>query len=377
MDKIKYLCKNIVKDEWSGLLFYEVKGSIKKPQTMEIVIRDLLLMDKGNKVYTSFDWDEDIVQYRMKNLKSMDWIVGHIHSHNDMRVFFSGTDWSELNDNCPHHNYYLSIIVNNYLDIEGKVAFTADPTNFICKDEDGKDYKFKIEGIKFPPIMCVYDCQIIHNQETLKVDNSFSDRLKDVVIKSEKKKAIEEKKFKEEEEKRKAALAKNSTVKNFDWSKAKGSEDSKSPFPSYFPKGKNKHNDIEEDMMTFTDEHDDMTDEEKFTAFIMRLGNVITRDTLEAAVEAAYNDIHNNEGISALSIAKSITDTFPSYYDNFFHNATGYQTDEEFLETLESVIDYLRDYEDAYPFVSIIIDELEQFGNRFETTLKEEPLILN
>lgn len=42
--------------------------------------------------------------------------IGHIHSHNTMGVFFSGTDWGELEDNAPNHNYYLSLIVNNFMD---------------------------------------------------------------------------------------------------------------------------------------------------------------------------------------------------------------------------------------------------------------------
>ena len=43
------------------------------------------------------------------------WKVGHIHSHNVMRVFFSGTDMDELHDNAPSHNFYVSLIVNNLL----------------------------------------------------------------------------------------------------------------------------------------------------------------------------------------------------------------------------------------------------------------------
>lgn len=35
-----------------------------------------------------------------------------IHSHHNMTCFFSGTDMSELHDNAPNHNYYLSLIVN-------------------------------------------------------------------------------------------------------------------------------------------------------------------------------------------------------------------------------------------------------------------------
>ena len=32
LNKIKYLCKTIPNVEWSGVLFYSLKGSIKKPE---------------------------------------------------------------------------------------------------------------------------------------------------------------------------------------------------------------------------------------------------------------------------------------------------------------------------------------------------------
>ena len=59
-------------------------------------------------------------------------------------VFFSGTDWSELEDNASNHNYYLSLIVNNFMDFCAKVCFIAEAKNetfnFEAKDEQGKRY---------------------------------------------------------------------------------------------------------------------------------------------------------------------------------------------------------------------------------------------
>lgn len=77
LDKIEYLCQKIAKVEWSGLLFYQVEGSIKDSKNVKLVSKDILLMDKGSSAYTEYDWDEDIVEYRMNNPESMDWLVGH------------------------------------------------------------------------------------------------------------------------------------------------------------------------------------------------------------------------------------------------------------------------------------------------------------
>jgi hypothetical protein len=54
-----------------------------------------------------------------------------------MNVFFSGTDMGELNDNSPKHNIYLSLIVNNYLDMTAKLAFIGKPYSYVCKDDKG------------------------------------------------------------------------------------------------------------------------------------------------------------------------------------------------------------------------------------------------
>jgi proteasome lid subunit RPN8/RPN11 len=99
-------------------------------------------MNKGSKAFTEYDFsDKALIDYRMDNLESHDWKIGHIHSHNTMRVFFSGTDMSELIDNSEFHNYYVSLIVNNFMETTAKVAFRGEPisSTYLCKNEDGSD----------------------------------------------------------------------------------------------------------------------------------------------------------------------------------------------------------------------------------------------
>ena len=71
------MCKRIVKDEWSGVLFYSVQGSIKDPANFKIEIEDILPMDKGTSVYTSYDLDERFIDYLMEDPKRMKYKVGH------------------------------------------------------------------------------------------------------------------------------------------------------------------------------------------------------------------------------------------------------------------------------------------------------------
>jgi hypothetical protein len=121
------------KVEWSGILKYKVtEGSLDDPANMVIVASDFLLMDIQSPTYTEYDFESD-------DSKMLDFIMdcsidgskyGHLHSHNSMRCFFSGTDMSELHDNAPNHNYYLSLIVNKEKDGNtnwcAKVAYISE-----------------------------------------------------------------------------------------------------------------------------------------------------------------------------------------------------------------------------------------------------------
>ena len=62
--KLKYLCKLIPKEEWSGVLFYEVEGSIKDPSSFKVHLKDVYPMNKGTAGFTSYELDEKLIEYR-------------------------------------------------------------------------------------------------------------------------------------------------------------------------------------------------------------------------------------------------------------------------------------------------------------------------
>ncbi len=93
LHKIQFLCKSIPKVEWSGALFYSIEGSIKNPATFKITLEDILPLDMGTAAYTTYQLDDRFIDYLEEDWDvRTTWKVGHIHSHNVMRVFFSGTD---------------------------------------------------------------------------------------------------------------------------------------------------------------------------------------------------------------------------------------------------------------------------------------------
>lgn len=189
LDKIQHLCQKINKVEWSGVLFYSIEGSIKNPKTFKITLEDVLPLDKGNSIYTSYKLDDRFVDYLMEEPETrMDWKVGQIHSHHSMEVFFSSVDMSELNDNCPQHNFYLSLIVNNYNHFKAKVAILGEATikqkkvPFIATDEKGK--KYTMETLDFNHTeerMYVYDCIIDSPIKEVLVPEDFSKKVEDLI----------------------------------------------------------------------------------------------------------------------------------------------------------------------------------------------------
>jgi hypothetical protein len=179
--KIKFLCREISKEEWSGVLFYSVKGSIADPVNMEITLENLYPMDKGSGGATSYMYNEDVVGFRMDNPETNFMKIGHIHSHNSMGVFFSGTDTSELNDNVVFHNYYLSVIVNNFFEIDARIAFVGheDYSLISGKNEDGEPYSLKLESKR--EVMFYYQCDIVRETFNLSVDDSFCQRVQEII----------------------------------------------------------------------------------------------------------------------------------------------------------------------------------------------------
>lgn len=119
--------------EWSGVLFYKVLNEQNLNFTLELV--DIYLMDIGSVTSTSYKFDNDIIDYFTETgYIEQDVIMGHIHSHNKMSVFFSGTDISEVEDNSKYHRIYLSVIVNNNMDLTYKLTIKEKITyNIVAK----------------------------------------------------------------------------------------------------------------------------------------------------------------------------------------------------------------------------------------------------
>lgn len=98
--------------EWSGILFYDFEGSFQD-ESLKIICKDILLMDKGDSVTTSIDYGPEIASYIANHLELADCKLGLIHSHHSMATTFSGTDINTLQLEGRDRVHFVSLIVNN------------------------------------------------------------------------------------------------------------------------------------------------------------------------------------------------------------------------------------------------------------------------
>lgn len=113
------------KDEWSGILYWILEGNLDKK---DIICKCTYFypMDIGSSSYTEHKYETDFVDVFTEKPELLKTRMAHVHSHATMGVFFSGTDVDELHDNADNHHLYLSVIVNNKLDVTAKICFTGE-----------------------------------------------------------------------------------------------------------------------------------------------------------------------------------------------------------------------------------------------------------
>lgn len=161
--KIQYLCSKIDQVEWSGVLFWKYEGDLQNPETFKINAIDVFPMQKGSQTYTEFEFGPEVVDYMMAN-DILECKYGLIHSHNNMSTFFSGTDNEELQENAGNHNTYLSLIVNNRMEMCAKLAIKGSivTTESFMKmtDPDGNEFNVGLQN-STKDVVFTHTCNII------------------------------------------------------------------------------------------------------------------------------------------------------------------------------------------------------------------------
>lgn len=186
--EVLYLCSRINSVEWSGTLFYRIEEGGIDQEKCTIVAEFVYLQNIGTSTYTEYEFGSEYFKLLMEHPELMDMKQGHIHSHQHMQVFFSGTDNAELIDNAPNHNYYLSLIVNNANEMCANLAYQVKEIStinstvvkyFEKRNELGELVKSEsVETIvpseKIESVVYYYECDIIKPSTVLEIEPRYT-----------------------------------------------------------------------------------------------------------------------------------------------------------------------------------------------------------
>jgi len=112
-NEIDYLHREVGKTEWSGILIYSFEsGNFKSLKDLVFKANHVYLMNIGSHGFTSFKYDEKVVDMYDKVEGAIEQMTGLIHTHHSMGAFISGTDEGELMGNCAKYNFYVSLVVD-------------------------------------------------------------------------------------------------------------------------------------------------------------------------------------------------------------------------------------------------------------------------
>ncbi len=166
-----------------GVFIYKTKGTF--PNNFIIEAQDVLLMAKGSTAEVGYVTDGELLG-DICDLGYEEFSRGLIHSHCNMGTSFSGTDTTQLKLAAETGPYYLSVVVNNHLEVTAKVAIKSTIEGeyyshfknlFGKKVKDGKKKTFKKESYEI--IEC--EVEIEKPQYMIDVDERIKTKLQHYV----------------------------------------------------------------------------------------------------------------------------------------------------------------------------------------------------
>lgn len=193
--KVRYLCAHISKNEWNGILFYSIKeGDIENPSTLVLEAVDIHPMKKGSGTHVGFNYEDSWIDVFDNKEHLEDYKMGVIHSHVSMNSFHSPTDMNDLEENCGHYDFYLSVVTNNNLDFDIKIAIEAErkvekkvTTNSFFKFKDSfgkwinKNFKDEEDKEETEEVMLVYEVDAVAPTKPDNEDEIFKNRVQEII----------------------------------------------------------------------------------------------------------------------------------------------------------------------------------------------------
>jgi hypothetical protein len=191
--QIDWLHQKVGRNEWSGELITREEGNITDLQNWTIYAEDIYLADVGTGTFTGYQVDQggfkavDIVDMyeAFPGLLEGTHKAQHIHTHHDMKAFFSATDESNLEERAQAANYFLMLVVNFKGDYVAKVAFHAT-----LPPAQGQVINFKNNHDGYEPmslgeaeekeVLVVMECEVVQDAVQDLLTPEFKARYDDV-----------------------------------------------------------------------------------------------------------------------------------------------------------------------------------------------------
>ena len=389
LQQIQHLCRMIPKVEWSGVLFYTTEGSIKSPKDFKITLKTILPLDMGSSAYTEYTLDDRFLNFLEQDFEERcTWKVGHIHSHNIMGVFFSGTDMAELNDNAPSHNFYLSLIVNNFMDFTAKVAFVGGATQdiekvpFYALDEEGT--KYPVEHIDFEvksQKLYIYNCDIQTPISHLELTEEFTSQVAKI-MEPKPRRRVETPQLPPFDTKASGYNAAPGWRRPFaspprQFSKQetekKGNEEGKKVQHSFEDWGYSFDTELFDSVEEELDELEGIVciDTYEFAKAIFRFSVEVPEEEEEDDLEDVLDFLEEFQ-LTPHQVAKTVIEAYASVFEAFYPEATA----SDFVKNTHELLDLLEDYKDKYPIIVPAIKVVTSMINKFiqnETRKQQTP----
>jgi hypothetical protein len=326
-NKMKFLCENINKIEWSGCIVYSIEGSLTHKESIFIEVHDLIPLDKGSVSFTSYSFDERVLNFMVEN-NYLEYKIGHLHSHHTMNTFFSGTDLEEVNENSEFIKPYLSIIINNKYEFSCKLAFRLKVLGSSVYEYQDIDNNMKETYTNDKDeYVGYYDCNVIVPKLSID-DKEFMKQYENII-------------------KPKPVAIVNKNHQSYQGYQSKLDLDDWVNYnTSYGWEGF-------DDKSILVDDYPN----EDFIAYVLRLGiGLKNKETLDDVLEDIDNLYIRDKSFLVESYAKTMVDDFRIYVKDFFKLN---MVEDEFLkQQIEMFTDTLYFNKDAFYFIDELLEEL-------------------
>ncbi len=357
--QIKFLCREIPNKEWSGLLVYQVThGHISDPKNMIIEAKDIIFYDIGTGGATDHEVsrknnqgqvDNARIDYDIEKGDGEDYLIGLIHSHNNMGVFFSGVDNEEMQENTPLHNFYLSLIVNNKMEMTAQIwtksTFEVDikEVNLTALDKDGnpyvlctEDFSHKLE--RFYKILV----DIEKPKESYQLDNFFLETYE---------------KVKKENERYSYSPRYGSNYTTPTYSKTIGGTNNiYKPATSSFPQPSSGYSQVlDEDYYDAVESKYTVSDIEKFIVTLLEHDNTRGNNNNKSLDEVLFNLDHYKSTFTSQMISRWVLGNYKSKFIKAFGKL---DKDEKNLIDAQ-VITLLEEEVQLHPYLDDLVIELK------------------